>query len=145
MMGPGSEPSYVHTSTGGSSECSWTSAGRICTRKRYRCSSVWCGCKMEGTRKASLNLVSDVFGSVMMLPLLRCGEKCRFSFRWFNFRNIHLSRLLSLSALFHCTNHYNALRDEPSCSKGSIFSHPPLLPCAASNIAFSRADLLIVG
>src|SRR5437588_12946229 len=79
---------------------------------------------MGGTRKASLNLVSDVFGSVMLLRLLRCGEKCRFSFRWFNFRIIHLSRPLSLSALFHCINHYNALRNEPSCSKGGIFSRP---------------------
>src|SRR5438309_5472562 len=79
---------------------------------------------MGGTRKASLNLVSDVFGSIMMLRLLRCGEKCRFSFRWFNFRNTHLSRLLSLSTLFHCINHYNALRDELSYSKGGIFSRP---------------------
>src|SRR6266566_7913961 len=70
MVGPGSEPSYVHTSLGGSSECSWTWAGRICIRKRYRRSSAWCGCKMGGTRRQSLNLVSDVVGSTIMLPFL---------------------------------------------------------------------------
>src|SRR6266566_2319903 len=70
MVGPGSKPSYVHTSLGGNSECSWTWAGRICIRRLNRCSSDWCGCKMGGTLRQSLNLVSDVVGSIILLLLL---------------------------------------------------------------------------
>src|SRR6266853_1569940 len=84
MVGPGSKPSYVHTSLGGSSECSLTWAGRICIRKRYRSSSAWCGCKMGGTLRLSLNLVSDVVGStILLLLLLVIGPFAHDSFNLF--------------------------------------------------------------